>query len=56
MKIENLKKGIHSLTVKGSKIRVESNFGRESMVSTYNLDEYEKALQVFTRLTNNLAD
>jgi hypothetical protein len=48
--MENLKSGIHSLTVKTDKIVVESNFGRSSMVSVYSPEEHEEALACFNRL------
>jgi len=47
---KNLKSGIHSLTYKVDKIVVESNFGSESAVSIYTLDEAWLALAAFNRL------
>jgi hypothetical protein len=54
--MENLKCGIHKLTIetnrKGEKtIAVSTKTGSDSMVSRYSLDEYERALACFKRLT-----
>ncbi len=53
------KKGIHALIVKYGfigevqKIRVESNFGKSSMVSDYAANERLKAIQTFKNLILN---
>jgi hypothetical protein len=54
--VNNLKDGIHSLTVKADKIVVESNFVKESFVSIYTLKEYDLAVFAFKRLTQQAAD
>lgn len=56
METKNLKNGIHSLvfetTRQGEKrIVVSTKVGKEAMSSSYPLDEYEKALACYTRLT-----
>lgn len=53
-KMQNMKSGIHSLTVSDSKIRVVSNFGKTSFASTYKLEEYSLALACYKRLTGHV--
>jgi hypothetical protein len=49
--MENLTSGIHSLTVKKTKIIVESRISKkESMTSEYGLHEYDLAVACFERL------
>lgn len=44
------KQGIHSITIKDTHIAVESNFGKMSFVSKFELNQYSKALEVFNKL------
>jgi hypothetical protein len=52
-------KGIHSIRFftdfggRVTKVRVESNFGKSSMVSDYSADERTKAVSVFKNLLEN---
>ncbi len=48
----NLSQGIHSLTIKGNKVVVETRIGNQSMVSTFTLAEYDKALNCYNKLIN----